>query len=41
MAEKRTTRDGVPGKIIHVAPKEGYDRFVADHYNKRKPNSRR
>jgi hypothetical protein len=32
MAEKRTTRDGVPGKIIHVAPKGGYDRFVPDRY---------
>jgi hypothetical protein len=33
MVEKRTTRDGVPGKIVHVAPKEGYDRFVPDRYH--------
>jgi hypothetical protein len=31
--ERRTTRDGVPGKIIKVAPKEGYERFVADRYH--------
>lgn len=40
MAEKRTTRDGVPGKIIHVAPKEGYDRFVPDRYVHQKKRGR-
>ena len=32
-AERRTTRDGVPGKVIKVAPKEGYERFVPDRYH--------
>jgi hypothetical protein len=32
MPARRTVRDGNPGKIVHVAPKGGYDRFVPDEY---------
>ena len=37
--ERRTTRNGVPGKIIRVAPKKGYDRFVRDRYRKHKKDN--
>lgn len=29
-----TTRDGVKGTLVHVAPKDGYYRFVPDKYEK-------
>lgn len=29
---KRVSRGGRTGHIVHVAPREGYDRFVPDRY---------
>lgn len=34
MKGKEVTRNGVRGHIVHVAPKEGYDRFVPRAYDK-------
>ena len=37
---KEVVRDGVRGHIVHVAPKEGYDRFVPAEYEKDKRKHR-
>lgn len=34
--QKRVVRNGVAGHMVKVAPREGYTRFVADRYNKRR-----
>ena len=31
---RKTTRNGQRGSIVQVAPKEGYERFVPDEYDK-------
>lgn len=41
MTERRVTRNGVPGKIVSVAPKGGYDRFVPDDYHHHKKDQKR